>query len=412
MEGNKENFGQRRKSPLRGTFILYPLRGFVTALIPWLSHLFVYNYMQNLSEDLNLMGIDSAIFLGFSLFILALIYNSFTLYFATYDREQMDIFFSEGGETLSFLEERRHALKKLSFWLELGFALLFTLGLVFLGAFGDIDYFVFMIPVKQGLARLIGFLALAIFLFFLMLDRRCEARKYWQQLNERGDLKRLESKGRMAIRGLAIVCLYPIATPVLPMVLYFAINLLTIVWGIAEMLTGVGFILALTATVILVILLNKLRFLRVARKIEKSIASAAEEFGYKLRLYEKDERALYNCNGYLEKGENRFYFKIMAAPSLFTPLYFMEHGAYYLHKFGTKNHYRSFERHVAYTFDSPGQKSIILPKITNYIFAKEGGSVRRVYEGDSFWHYTIYNPASYLGNLERDCIGRTNSDRA
>ena len=97
MEGSKENFGQRRKSPLRGTFILYPLRGFVTALIPWISHLFVYNYMQNLSEDLNIMGIDSAIFLGFSLFILALIYNSFTLYFATYDREQMDIFFSEGG---------------------------------------------------------------------------------------------------------------------------------------------------------------------------------------------------------------------------------------------------------------------------------------------------------------------------
>jgi len=402
---------QQRKARMRQTFILYPLRGFVTALIPWFSHLFVFNHMKNLSMELNLFGIDAAVFLGFSLFILALIYNSFTLYFSTYDREQMDAFFSEGGETLSFFEERRLVLKKLSFYLEFGFTLLFTLALTFLGAFGDIDYFVFMLPIPRALARLIGFFVLSSFLFILMLDRRCEARKYWQQLKERGDLKRLESKGRMAVRGLCIVLLYPIAAPVLPMVLYFAINLLTIVWGIAQMLTGLGFLLTLAAIVALVILLKRLRFLTITKRIEKSIARTAEQFGYKLHLYEKEERALYNCNGYIEKDEKRYYFKIMASPSLFTPLYFMEHGAYYLHKFGTKNHYRSFERHVAYCFDSPGQKSIILPKITNYIFAKEGGSVRRVYEGDSFWHYTIYNPASYLGNMERDCIGRTNTER-
>ena len=43
-----------------------------------------------------LLAIPEFIFYLFSLLILALIYNSFTLYFATYDREQRDAFF-EGG---------------------------------------------------------------------------------------------------------------------------------------------------------------------------------------------------------------------------------------------------------------------------------------------------------------------------
>ncbi len=403
---------ETKKSPLRNTFILYPLRGFVTALIPWLSHLFVYRHMKNLSEDLNLIGIQPALFLVFSLFILALIYNSFTLYFATYDREERDRFFEEdGGETKSFFEERKYALTKLSFWLELCFALLFTAALIFLGGFGDIDYFVLRLPIAKNGARLLGFLALAAYLFLLMLDRRCEARKYWQQLSERSDLSRLESKTRMAIRGLAIICLYPIATPILPMLLYFIINICTIIWGLAEMLSIVGFIFALAALIGAIYLLRRLRFFSITQKIERRIAVAANAFGYSIHFYLKDERKLYNCNGYVEKDEKRAYFKIMATPSLFTPLYFMKNDSYYLYKFGTKNHFRSIERHVNYTFDAPGQKCILLPKITNYIFAKEEGSVRRIYEGDTFWSYIIYNPVSFLGNLERDCIGRSNAER-
>lgn len=401
---------EENKKPIRPTFILYPLRGLVIALVPWLTHLFPYRHMKNLSEDMNLMGVDAAFFLAFSLFVLALIYNSFVLYFATYDREERDAFFESGGETLSFFGERKRALKSLPFWLELSSALLFTAFLFFLGGFGDIDYFVFMLPGSRGAARLLGFLILALYLFVLILDRRCEARKYWQQLAERNDLPRLESKGRVVIRGLAIVLLYPIATPVLPMILYFVINIITIILGLANMLSAVGFILVVAAIGLLLWLLNKLRFLRVTKKIEKQIAMAADEFGYELKLYPKDERALYNCNGYLEKNQKRYYFKIMASPSRFTPLYFMQSGAYYLYKFGTKNHFRSYERHMNYTFDAPGQRSVILPKITNYIFVKEGGSVRRVYEGDVFWQYTIYNPASFLGNLERECIGRGNYD--
>ncbi len=403
---------EKKNAPLRNTFILYPLRGLVIALIPWLTHIFTYQSMRNLSEEADIMGIPEYVFFIFSLFILALIYNSFTLYFATYDREEMDRFFGkDGGETLSFLGERRRALSQLPFYLELCSSLLFTAALVFLGGFGDIDYFVFQLPIERGGARLLGFLALALYLFILILDRRCEARKYWEQLSERGDLGRLESKTRMALRGLVIVLIYPIATPVLPMLLYFAINVITIILGLADMLTGVGFFLTVAAIIGAIYLLKRLHFYRITRKIEKKIKAAAERFEYCLRLYTRDERKLHGCNGYLEKDEQRYYFKIMASPSRFTPLYFMQGGAYYLYKFGTKNHYRSFERHVSYCFDAPGHKSILLPKITNYIYVKEGGSVRRIYEGDSFWNYIIYNPASFLGNLERECIGRSNAER-
>jgi hypothetical protein len=403
---------EKRDGFMRNRFILYPLRGFVIALIPWFTHLFVYRHMKSLSEDLNLIAIDASLFFVFSLFILALIYNSFTLYFATYDREERELFFSEdGGETKSFFGERKHTLTKLSFWLEICSALLFTGAIVFLGGFGDIDYFVLQLPISQGGARWIGFLALAAYLFILLLDRRCEARKYWQQLSERNELGRLESKVRMAIRGLAIIFLYPLATPVLPMLLYFIINVCTILWGIAKMLSIVGFIFTVAALIGAIYLLKKLRFYRIRKKIENRISAAAEKFGYRLRLYAREERKLHNCNGYVEKGNNRYYFKIMASPSRFTPLYFMHGGACYLHKFGTKNHFRSIEQHVQYNFDAPGYKSIILPKITNYIFVKESGSVRRIYEGDSFWSYIIYNPLSFLGNLERECIGRSNAER-
>ena len=403
---------EKKKSPVRSTFILYPLRGFVIAFVPWLTHIFPFRHMKSLSEEFDLMGLPKYVFFLFSLIILALIYNSFTLYFATYDREEMDRFFQkEKGRTLSFLGERRRALKHLPLYLELGSALLFTAALVFLGGFGDIDYFVFQIPIAKGAARLIGFLALSLYLFILILDRRCEARKYWEQLTERNDLKRLESKARMALRGLVIVLIYPIATPILPMLLYFVINLITILFGLANMLSVFGLILSIAALIALIYLLKRLRFHRITKKIEHQVAVAADKYGYRLHIYLKDQRALHNCNGYLEKDEKRYYFKIMASPSRFTPLYFMKSGAYYLYKFGTKYHYRSFERHVQYGFDAPGHKSILLPKITNHIYVKEESSVRRVYEGDSFWSYIIYNPASFLGNLERECIGRSNAER-
>ncbi len=401
---------EENRKTQKNIWILYPLRGFVIALVPWLVHLLTSNYFISLGEDL--IGMPIFAFYLFSLAVTALIYNSFALYFATYDREQIDRFLAEdGAQTLSFLGERRRALTTLPFYLELSSTLLFSAAIYFLGGFRDIDFFVLQIPVSIALAKCIGFLALASFLFLLILDRRCEARKYWEQLYERNDLKRLDSKVRMALRGLAIVFLYPIATPALPMILYFIINLGTIIIGIANALTIVGFILTAAAVITLLILLSRYRFYRKSRGIEKQILEAAEKFGYKLRLFLKDERALHNCNGYLERDGKRYYFKIIASPSLFTPLYFLRNDAYYLHKFGTKNHFRSFERHIKYTFDADGQKSIILPKITNYIFVKEDGSVRRVYEGDGFWQYTIYNPSSFLGNLERDCIGRNNDER-
>ncbi len=400
----------KNQNALKNRFILYPLRGLVIALVPWLVHLLTSNYFISMGEDL--IGMPIFAFYLFSLAINVLIYNSFALYFATYDREQIDLFIEEdGAQTLSFLGERRRALTTLPFYLELCTALLFSALFYFLGGFRDIDFFVLQIPVSYTLAKWIGFFALALFLFILILDRRCEARKYWEQLYERNDLKRLDSNVRMALRGLLIVFLYPIATPLLPMILYFFINVGAIIIGMANALTIVGFLLTVAAIVTLLVLLSRYRFYQKTKKIEKQIADAAEKFDYKLRLFLKDERPLHNCNGYLEKDGNRFYFKIMASPSRFTPLYFLRNEAYYLHKFGTKNHFRSFERHVKYTYDADGQKSIILPKITNYIFVKEDGSVRRIYEGDGFWQYTIYNPSSYLGNLERECIGRNNDDR-
>ena len=66
---------EKRDGFMRNRFILYPLRGFVIALIPWFTHLFVYRHMKGLSEDLNLIAIDASLFFVFSLFILALIYN-------------------------------------------------------------------------------------------------------------------------------------------------------------------------------------------------------------------------------------------------------------------------------------------------------------------------------------------------
>ena len=118
---------ENKKNLIRSTFILYPLRGFVIAIVPWLTHLFPFRHMKNLSEQADILGIPHFVFYLFSLLILALIYNSFILYFATYDREEMDRFFGEdNGETDSFFAERRRAFKSLPFLLELVFALLFT----------------------------------------------------------------------------------------------------------------------------------------------------------------------------------------------------------------------------------------------------------------------------------------------
>lgn len=400
---------RENRNAVRNRFILYPLRGLVIALVPFIIHLLTSNYFIAMSEDL--VGMPIYAFYLFSLFITLLIYNSFALYFATYDREQLDSFIEEeNGKTLSFFGERRRVLTTLPFYLELFSALFFTSLLFFLVGFRDIDFFIIQIPVSRALARCIGFFSFAFYLFILMLDRRCEARKYWGQLFEKNEIKRLNSRLRMAVRGLLIVFLYPIATPLLPMLLYFIINVVTILLALANMLTIIGLLIAFAAVIAFFILIARYRFYRTTKKIEKQILDAAGKFGYTLRLFMKDERILYNCNGYLEKEKKRFYFKIMSSPSRFTPLYFLKEDAYYLHKFGTKNHFRSFERHVKYAFDAEGQKSIILPKITNYIFVKEDGSVRRLYEGDSFFHYTIYHPKSYLGNLERECIGRSNQD--
>ena len=73
------------------------------------------------------------------------------------------------------------------------------------------------------------------------------------------------------------------------------------------MLSIVGFILSICAFILFIWGVRTLRFLRKRKKIEKRIAQAANAFGYKLRLFMRDEIALHNCNGYLEKNEKRYY---------------------------------------------------------------------------------------------------------
>ena len=115
-------------------------------------------------------------------------------------------------------------------------------------------------------------------------------------------------------------------------------------------------------------------------------------------------------------------------------MYFVsDKHAYYLHRFGTKNHHFDILREFEYNFDGEGDRIIILNPVPKSAYATQSTYVdhswydeyrlasvmspkskrvadgaRKIEPGDKIWGYVIYNTSSFIGAIDRGCLGRYN----
>lgn len=426
----------------RGTigFGYYVLRGAAISLITWLikllsSMLIIAIYTNSLTSSNS--GTHWAIYL-----IIAIgdvfIFNSVVHLFSIYDKRVMNEFLKNQKDNVKFGVEIPKILLSREFLIETASLTVMSALIIFFGGFNEFSLVFRDTGAPVWLLELAKYaITLPVFFIFNTLARY-EARRRWFYLAHTDNLKSLSSVLMLILRAFSIVFLYIFVYPLAPTVIMAYAGLFGTVAALVDLLTVVGFILALVGTILIIFGSLALNALRLRRKLIKSLKRMAQENGYTLSPIKRPYASLFvwqanECNFTITRGEKVFSCRLIGSFWQRAPMYFISNKhAYYRHRIGTKEHNVTMRSQFEYDFEGEGDKILILNPVPKNAFAtnstyvenpwydddklvsrmptarKHSDAERKLEPGDKIWGYAIYNTTAFLGAIDRECLGRYN----
>ena len=316
-------------------------------------------------------------------------------------------------DTDGFIAEHRAIIRSFEFISECVVYLIFGGFLVFMGAFPEVSG-------SLGTNARAASLPILAVMPLISLNSKYEARRFWLSLKERGELESASRLWRRILNPLLLFIMYPALYPYVPYLLYMIYSMIGIVSELAEWLSVVGLILAVILSVLLIYLLLILRAHRKRSAFIGKLRAAAERSGYSLYDMHSDLRSLTNPSDprpsfVLEREGKRFVCKLVPTLRRGTHLYLTSSSeGYFRHRLGTKKHHITFRHYIRFPMsdgDLPenGIKLIIVNPIPKNLFLEEYGQTKIVTPGERAWDALIYDGESFLGCLERYCLGKVNN---
>ena len=378
------------------------------------------------------------------------IYNSVMNFSTLYDRRAMKQFLSEGKEKVTFCEEMKSVLKSREYITETLTALSLTLIATALGGFYEYKKVFINTGAPDVLLNLIPFIGVIIAIPTIGAHAHYEVRRRWHYLDHVGRLDNLYSIIRICAKSFIIFFGYIFVFPFSPIILFAYLS----VFGIFGSFFDFYFIvIALTVIICIsavVIGIKALKALSARKKLLKKLSVYAKENGYEMSEVKRPYASLFKpmreASFTLKYGEKIFSCRLIGAWWHKAPLYFIsDKHAFYRHRFGTNQHHIDLLGEFQYDFEGEGQKILLLNPVPKKAYAannsqyiehswygddsrmagvqaaggskfqdssrlkrKSDGSVKMLEPGDSIWGYTLYNTTSFLGAVDRKCLGRTN----
>ena len=368
---------------------------------------------KKLTASLN-SGIPSQLFYGFAFLGIILIYNSLVHTLTFYDKDSFLKFKKRGIKGLknvSLGKEVGVILKSLDFWLETLPVVILSVVFAIFGGFYETVFTVFPEGKAPEFAhRLFPLASIPLLLFLTSLFCRYEIHRYWADLYKKGEENKVDSKVKFLLKLCIVFAMYPLVYPYAPIILYVIITFFGMVGALISILSVLGFIASVTGVIFLSVWLKRRKVAKIKKKFLKQVTMIAEEKGESLTVYTKEERAVRGYDFTLTSDGKAYDCKIITSLLSTTPLYFTPSDAYFLYKIGTKEHHTSLEKHFEYAFASDSKKLMILIKFPRKVFVSEFGATRKLFSGDRIWNYIIFDPKSFLGAQDRECLHRSNEE--
>ncbi len=359
---------------------------------------------------------------NYSIFIICFIssifvYNSVIGVSMTYDvflrDELMENTYDSKGELPSF----RKIFGYKTFITETAIITFILTLAAFLGASGEIFGMFYTgegrSPYSSGIYPALVTFPIVLFLCFFA---RFEAVRYWKTLYRTSNLEIIESKTRLIIRVAFIVIAYPIVLPFMPLIAFALVTVASAIAAIAIEMTVPVFIL----TVILIILalwwLKVLFAIRRRKRFLEKMKDAAAKMKFTVTEIKNAKISLITtkrkCTFSLIREKERYDCLVIGNPRYCVPVCFIsESRGYFRHRIGTPKHNITLESKFDYSLDTENKKILIISPTPKHAFIVEDGKEKRLFTADKLWDFVIYESDGFVGALERDCLGRYDSNR-
>jgi len=268
-------------------------------------------------------------------------------------------------------------------------------------------------PYESGIYPALVTLPIVLFLCFFA---RFEAVRYWKYLYRTANLEAVESKTRLILRVAFVVVLYPIVLPFIPLLFYVLVTIGGAIAAVALAMTIPVFII----TVLLVLYgLWWLRVLIAMRKRNKFLAKmkdSAAKMKFTVTDIKNPRRSFisrkHKCTFSLIRDKEIYDCLIIGNPRYRVPVCFTsESKGYYRHRLGTPKHNITLESKFDYSLDGSNKKILIISPTPKHAFVTEGDKEKRLFTADKLWSFVIYESDGFVGALDRDCLGRYDSNR-
>lgn len=439
-----ERNNESKKSPLG----FYMLRGVGIALLLWLIKtlmslfvMMVYTTSAGNTDFVPMWAIYLIIAVG-DLFI----FNSLVRIFSLHDRAEMRKFLDRKIPNVRFGEEISALVHSREFLTETCTSLITVMLISFIGGFNEISGIFRDTGAPQMLLFFLPAIMLVPMLFIVGTWSQYEVRRRWHYLDHVQNLEILYSIPRLIINGVLIFFLYIFVFPYAPIILLAYISIVGVFAALIDMLTVLGFIAAAIVLVLLIFGYVALRSIFLRKKLLKQLKAVSASSGYTLSEIKRPYASLFKwrseCNFAISDGKRTFSCRLLGSYWQRAPMYFTsdKHG-HYLHRIGTKNHHIDLLSQFEYDFEGEGDKLIILNPVPRRLYAAQGtyiehpwydenkmisvirgsrsakagghrmshdGDVRKLEPGDKIRGYAVYNTTSFIGAIDRKCLGRYN----
>ena len=431
MNSSEEKYFPFGKYVLRGIGI-----SLLTLIIKLCSSLLIFVIYTGTRGDFSFIpewAVNLIIFIG-----MILIYGSVTRMFALYDKDKMRELLKMKLKKITMRVSIPKIVKSTEFWVETASCTLFAIIASFFGAYYEIPGTFRDTGMPEWLLNLLPALVLIPVFFIVGIWQRYEVQRRWHWLDHIGNISSLDSMPRLIFNGILIVLAYILVYPIGPILILAYLSIFGIFGAFFDGMTVIGIIAVIASVLLLIFLFTMLHAIRIRKKLIKKLRKVAASSGYELSAISRPYASLFKpmneCNFTLKRDGKIYSCRFVGSYLHRAPMYFIsDKHAYYLHRFGTKNHHFDIMREFEYNFEGEGEKIIILNPVPKRAYAtmstyvdnswydddklasvmtvkdKKARDGARVLEpGDKIWGYGIYNTTSFIGAIDRRCLGRYN----
>lgn len=375
---------------------------------------FVIFKLTSVSTSLHAYAINSrdvSIFTGLPEYVVFLtasvaaifIFNSVSLMFSTFDKEEAENFVERRVDEISLKTELKLVFTTPHLLAELVTTLTLVALTALIGGFAEIGSIFFDATHRGGWFPLVIITPIC---FVLFLNGKYEARRYWFYLNRIGELERVASPASFYKRFLLVLFLYPIFFPYSPLLVFIAFSVGSITVSIFGALTLIGFIIAAVAALLFIFFIPEIKCKRRRKKLIGAVNGIAEINGYGVDwLNDCDNKKILKFN--LTLGEKEFNCLAISAKRRRVPLIFTSQtNAYFEHRLGTLEHHISINRQIDFFLHGSGSKIIIVNPSPKHVFVTDGIKMKRLSSADVIWGCIVHDNVSFLGAMDRKCLDR------